>query len=442
MTIRIPRWRVALAATFVLAGAGVWLVEPVLLIAAMAPLVFLAYSTLSTAPPAEDVVSLERSIRPARTYPGGTITVRLTITNRSDRQLLDCRIVDGVPADLGVVDGSPRAGIRLEPDETAALEYTLRARYGEFDFEPVIVRTHSVSAARIETAHLDADGDGRIAATLDPESYVLGEQTTGIAGELTVDRGGQGLEFFGIREYHPEDPMNRINWRQYARDRQLSTVDYRQQEAVEVVVVVDARASTRVAAGETDPTGTELCIYLANEAITGLLRNRNRVGAAVLGVDGTTVDAVGTATDSLTLVPPGSGDAVRARIRALLDAAAATVSPDAEPDGTPDDPVPPLEIIGRVNRRTQIILVTPLTDDYPVELARQLRLTGNAVSIYTPVIEDHTSAGGRVAAAARTVRLTRLRRVGASVVDWNPDEPLDIAFDDPTGKRSAVLTQP
>lgn len=462
MAERRYRWRVAIGTALILAGAGIWFLTPALLVAAIAPMAFVVYGALSAspAPASPSSVQLERTITPARTYPGGTAAVELLVSNDRDSQLLDVRVVDGVPDELAVVDGSPRAGLSLEPGETASIEYTLRARYGEFDFTAVTVRTHSVSASNSDTAELPADGDGRLSATLNPEEYPLGEQTTGITGELTTDRGGEGLEFHGIRSYQPEDPMNRINWRQYARERQLSTVDYRQQEAVEVLVLVDARESAQVARGETAPTGTELSVYVANEVIGGLLQNRNQVGAAVLGIDGTDLVTSDTGESALAWVSPGSDRQVRIQIGSLLDAAVKTVRPNAVgQQNHPDDAPPssatsattdesetvtedadPLEIVRRIHQRTQILLVTPLCDEYPLELVHQLRSTGHTVNVYSPDVTARRTVGGQVVTAQRSLWLTELRRLGATVVDWTPGEPLAVAFNRSTGRETPTPT--
>lgn len=439
MSERQPRWRLTLGASLALAAAGVWFFEPLLLVAAMAPIGFLAYSRLSRAPPAVQTIDLERRVTPGRTYPGGVVDVTLAITNRGDRSLLDVRLVDGVPPNLAVIEGSPRAGLHLAAGETVTIEYRLRARYGEHSFEPVTVRTHGLSAAATDTARIEATGDASLAAGLDAEEYPLGRDTTGMAGELTIDRGGDGLEFHGIRAYQPEDPASRINWRQYARDGTLSTIDFRQQEAVEVLVVLDARPSTRIAANETAPTGTELGVYVANEVLTDLRNNRNRAGLAVLGIDPATI----TATDpELAWVPPGGGRAADARMRRLLDTAAATTAPGAHPSEA-SQPIPdPLTIASRIDRGTQLLIVSPLTDDYPVDLASQLRQTGHAVTVYAPNVTARNTAGARVAAAERAVRVATLRREGTTVVDWHPSVPLSIAFDRPTDRRRTTLAQP
>ena len=414
------RFRVGIGVAFLLVGAGVWSSTPALVIAAMAPLVFITYGALTSAVPIDNRVTLTRAVTPVRTYPGDTVDVTLTVTNDGDRPLVDLRIVDGVPSELPVIDGSPRAGLNLSAGESATIAYTLRARYGEFEYDAVRCQTRSLAATSVYTTEREAVGERRVVADLDSEPDLQAERTTGLSGLLTTDRGGEGLEFFGTRTYQPNDPITRINWRQYARERELTTVEYRQQNAIEVVLVVDARKPAGVAPEATAPTGTELCIHAATEVADALIADRNRVGMAVLGTEPATTG------DTLAWVPPGNDRSVRTQIRTLLDAAAATVKPGAEP--ADQEPVEPIELIERIPPRTQVLVVTPLADQYPIELVTQLRKAGRHVRVYTPDTVSAGSLGGTVAQTQRTHRLLELRGAGIETVEWDPSEPIEAAL--------------
>jgi uncharacterized protein (DUF58 family) len=451
---RSLRWRVVVGCSLLLAAVGVWTVRPVLLVAAIVPFVFVAVSALTSAPRADHGIGFERTVVPQQVYPGGLVDVELDVENTSDQPLSDLRVVDGVPAELPVVDGSPRAALSLAPGETATIAYTVRARYGDFEFTPVTARTHSLSGASTYTTTLAADGDCLLSGGIDVDEYPMARQTTGITGQLTTDRGGDGIEFHRLREHQPGDPMHRIDWHHYAKERTLSTIEYRREEAVEVVVVVDSRRAAGVAGAETAPTGTELCVYAAAKLVEGLLTTRNRVGLVALGIDDP------ERAGDLAWVAPGTDRGTRTQIWRLLDAAGATVSPGAEgaerrrsgtdlsdesgpgsdrsdQDESPGDrneeaaggAVAPLEIVERLNPQTQVLVLSPLSDDYPTELVRQLTTTGHAVTVYSPDVTNRATSGGRLTTVERMLRMTELRNLGVSVVDWDPDEPLAAAFD-------------
>jgi hypothetical protein len=60
--------------------------------------------------------------------------------------------------------------------------------------------------------------------------------------------------------------------------------------------------------------------------------------------------------------------------------------------------------------------------------------------MYSPDITKRSTPGGRVASAQRSLRLTELRRLGISVVNWDPEEPLAMALDR-TQTTSPALSQ-
>jgi len=435
------KWRRTLiGSSLLLAAGGIWLTSSVLLVAAMAPIGFVAYGTVARPPVAKSDLACTRTVRPMQTAPGNTAKVTLTIHYQGERLLPDIRVVDGVPDDLAVVAGSPRGGFTFDEKASKQLEYTVRARYGEFEFSPATAVTRGPTTGSSTTIELTADGDSRLQATYDPEQYPLSERTIPITGEITTDRGDEGLEFHSIRQYEPTDPASRINWRQYARERELSTIEYRAQEAAEVLTVVDARPSAGQAADPTAPTGTEFCAALASDIIDGLLADRNPVGIVALGVDASEVQKETLLpTDSdLAWLPPGNTAASRTQIQQLLDAAAATVAPQKETSKSTNNGVPsdPMDIIDRTTQQTQVIVFSPLCDDFPVELVKQLDAANRDVSVYSPAIVNSETAGGRTAAVNREIRLHELETRGISVINWTPTESPGLAVEQNLTRRT------
>ncbi|ELY42661.1 hypothetical protein C494_20203 [Natronorubrum bangense JCM 10635] len=404
--------------SLLLAAMGILFVVPVLLVAAMAPMAFVAYSALTSPPVVDSSLDITRTVSPERTSPGGTVGVRLTVENSGQQPLAKLRLVDGVPEELSVVDGSPRAAVSLRRGESVSIEYTLRSRYGTFEFSDVTVRAQSLSAGGAYTTTVSPDGETTITATLAPVDYP-GQSGGGTAGEMLINRGNEGLEFFGIRSYQPTDPIHKINWRRYAKDRELTTIDYRDREVSDVLVVVDARESAGVARGPTAPTGTELCVYVANEVVNGMRDHRTPIGVAALGVDGFDDN------DRLAWVLPGNDRTHTNQLRSLLDAAAATVRPETEPAASDVPNEALLTLIRQLRSGTHVLFISPLGDDQSIAVVRKLRSTGYTVSACVPDVTTQTSVGGQVAATRRSASLTELRKLGVNAVDWQPDDPLD-----------------
>lgn len=419
---RSLRWHVAIGASFLLASTGILLVSPELVIAAMAPIGFVAYDALTSAPRVADRLSVTRTVSTTHPSPGGTVDVRVTIDNESEQPIPKLRIVDGVPDELPVVDSSPRAALSLRAGESASIEYTLRARYGEFAFDPLTVRTQSLSAGSVYTTTIEATDTTTVTATLDPADYPQGEDGGSTSGEMLLNRGSGGLEFFGIREYQPTDPVSKINWRRYAKDRELTTIDYRDREVSDVLVVVDACESAAVARDQRSPTGTELGVYVASEIVNGTRDYRAPIGVAALGLDGFDDN------DGIAWVLPGAGREERTRLRSLLDTAAATVGPEAANgrETVPDEAI--LTLIDQLRPGTHVVFLSPVLHEQAIEIVRQLRSTGYTVSVCAPDVTARSTPASRVSAVSRDIHLAELRQLNVPLLDWQPDDPLSASL--------------
>lgn len=442
---RVSRWRIVGSVALALVAIGLWQTEPVFIVGAVIPVGFLVYDALSSAVPLEERLTIERTIRPKETYPGAVVHVELTITNHGASTLPDVRIVDGVPEQIAVVDGSPRAGVGLGVGDMETVSYSVRARYGDFEFESPRVRSTSLSAGSIYTTSLEAEGDAKFSANLEIDEYPLAQQTTGSFGNVSADRGGEGVEFYATRDYQYGDPANRIDWRHFAKRRKLTTVDYRQEEAAEVVVIVDARPTAAVAAAETAPTGVELSVYGAAEAIDGLLGARNRVGLIILGMADSRTDM------DFQWIPPGNGPELRSNMRESLDRAVATASAGdsattlpktnggsegaQETHSTDDDgledahidrsqPLQPAAVVERISPQTQIVMFTPAIDDEPTDLVEKLGRAGHAISVCSPDVTQGEGIGNSWNRIERGLRFARLQSMGVTVIDWGPDDSL------------------
>ncbi len=165
MIDRRVRWRGALAATVALTVAGIVDGNPVLLLGAVVPLVFVAYGSLSRVRVPADLVAT-RSVTPTPAPPGQPVTVTLEVTNGSDRTITDLRIADGVPASIAVLEGTPRAGATLEPGDSHTVEYVVVARHGEYDFEPPQCRVRGLGVSATATTTLPVSGDRALVCRL------------------------------------------------------------------------------------------------------------------------------------------------------------------------------------------------------------------------------------------------------------------------------------
>lgn len=410
-TIETRRWEIGLAAALLAGGAGVVASSPAVFLAATVGLVYAVYG-YATGPPPESVV-VERSVDEDSPLPGASVTVTVTVRNVADAPLADLRVVDRVPEDLEVIEGTPSHAATLEPGEEVEYSYEVRARRGEHAFDGAVVVARNLSGG-VERRRVH-EGTTELTCRSGPEGLPLEERTIPHTGRIETDEGGEGVEFYATRNYRPGDPTNRIDWNRYARTGQLTTVQYRQEQAAVVVVIVDARMEARRARDAGEPDAVELGTYAAEEVVETLLERHNRVGVGVYGGDG-------------GYLPPATGSAQELKARLLLREGPAALRTDG-PGGVASDYHGRRfsQLRRRIPEVAQVVLVSPLLDDPPLSVVRRLRAHGHAVTVVSPNVTGTDSPGPTLSRVDRAHRVHELREANVRVLEWSPDEPLHTA---------------
>ncbi|MDS0221743.1 DUF58 domain-containing protein [Haloarcula sp. S1AR25-5A] len=449
---RMRRWSGGLAAALFLVSVSLLTAEPLLLAATAIPLSYVAYGALSRVPAGTDLQAA-RSVSDAQPTPGEPVEVELTLTNTGDSSLTDVRVIDGVPEELAIIEGSPRCCTSLRPNESATLSYAVMAKRGTYTFDAAAVRVRTLSASDEVTVDLPVAGDGTLTCSNTVSEVPMADATLPRAGTLPTDTGGSGLEFHSTRSYQPGDPVNRIDWRRYAKTDELTTIDYREEQAVRTVLVVDARPPARVTPEPGFPTGAELSAYAAERLFDAL--SRTSVVASVCAVGLAPEDVPGgLGPDGLAWVDASGGHAAaharqvfdsvgRAAARqSAADAAGdADVSEDTPPEqprgsdmqvttadgGTVEDPAL-LAVLARLPPTAQVVVFSPAADDWPVSLVSSLAVRDYPTTLVSPSLARGDSLGAAVAGTERTARIQRAELAGATVIDWDLDSPIDVAL--------------
>lgn len=416
MARRRTRWRGAVVAALVIAGVGVIDENGPLLLAAMLPLAYVGYGTLSTASVPEGL-TLSRRIDPRVAPPGKPVTVTVTLSNDSGQTISDVRLVDRVPADLAVMDGSPRGGQTLSPSETLTVEYTVLARRGEFDFPPPRLRVRGIGAGSLATAERVPDGDDTLICRLDADAPPLSDSGDARVGRLTMSTPGDGLTFHSTREYRHGDPAGRIDWRGYAKRSELSTINYDRQVSVTVVLVLDGRSVSRVSAGPGRPTAVELGAYAATRALNSLLQAGHEVAVAVVGVDG-------DGPSDLVWLPAGSGKRQRSTAIKTLGGALEMESPDEVDSETQ------CRRLGELaGREAQLVFLSPMLDDGAVDMLETWGALGNHRTVLSPDTVAANTVSGQYEQVRRRTRLARCQAGDVRTIDWRRGTPLPVILE-------------
>jgi len=427
-SVATDRWRAVVPAALAFVGFGFVLRAPPVVLAGVVALGFGAYAR-AFVPPAP-ALSVSRSLDVDRPAPGDEVTVTATVRNDGDRTLPDLRLVDGVPAGLSVEDGSPRYGTTLRPGEGITFSYTVTARRGDHEFGPAfaVVRDHAGTTAVVYLIDDTAETSLTCVPTLSrlPVPVPLYAQSGEYLGRIPA-QGGEGVEFHATREYRPGDPTTRIDWKRLARsaDDELTTVQFREERAATVALVVDALPSAYLAAGPDEPGAVEHSVEAAGRLFGSLLDVGDRVGVAALGPTTAWLD-------------PGVGIEHRKRVEERLAA-----DPAFPPTAPSEEELPPYwvrEFHRRFPAETQVVLLTPLCDRRHRFVIRRLRAYGHPVTVVAPdPTADGTGAtvGQCLVGLERRLRIEALRESGVRVVDWDPDDDLALALGRAAGRWSA-----
>jgi len=417
----LSRWHGALIGGLLLTVVGVLIGSDGVLMVALVALVVVGLAKASLPP--SDAYSIERTLSTDRPNPGEPVTVTLRITNESRRMLPDLRITEDLPESLTVVSGCRSVGTAVPPGGETTHSYEIIAPRGEFVFGDIHVRRRNLAATLGIADFVTPDGTTEFTCETLIDTLPLRQQTIQFVGETPTNNGGAGIEFFSTREYRPGDPLNRIDWNQYARSGKLSTVEYRLERAVTVVFIIDDRAAGHVDAIGGGPNSFDLTLYAAARAMVTSLEDGNETGVATLSGE---------------WVDPGVGEHTHSQLDTVIETAEpAETNPiiqseSSEPDTETADRVVAdggMELFARLPENGQVVICSPLVDDAIVEYAEQCSSYGHAVSVLSPDITTgraikQLSMGNRVGRLRRKQRITRLRGRNTAVADWNLREPL------------------
>ncbi|WP_435335151.1 DUF58 domain-containing protein [Haloarchaeobius sp. TZWWS8] len=401
-------WRGVAAVTLVAGAVGIVTRQPGLLLSAVVGVGYLAYARIAEVPPV--TLRITRELSDATPSLGDEVAVTVRVTNEGSRILPDVRLVDGVPDELAVEDGSARLGTALRPGETDSFRYTLTAKRGTHEFKTCEAIVRGWAGARETHTRFRTNTEMVCTPSLEATIPVpLRKQTSRYAGRVDTDIGGDGVEFHSTREYRRGDPLTRVDWKRYARSGELATLLFREERAATVMCLLDLRREAYVRRDEDGLHAADLGIDAAGRVFSALLETGDRVGITAL-------------TPGTVWLAPGLGNEHRAKVEELFAHHPALSS--ERPQGFYSVTLGVRGLRKRLPGDAQVVFFSPLTDDEAAHAARLVHAHGHKVTIVSPDATNDETLGQRIARAERRARITSLRQGGIRVVDWNPDEPL------------------
>jgi len=351
-------------------------------------------------------LTTERTLTTDRVGPGERVTVTLRITNEG-AHLEEIHLVDQLPPLLELVDGPTELLTTLPSGQSVEIVYTVVGKRGLYRFSDVHVTVRDYLHLFQKQLTLSAPGQFMVLPeVVKIKQVAIRPPRTGIySGLVPARQGGPGVEFFGVREYQPGDPLRWVNERASARYQQsLFVNEFEQERVVDIGLILDARRQSNALGAQESlfEYGVQAAATLADTFLNG----GNRVGLLIYG-------------RTLNWTFPGYGKRQRERImRALAQAKQGDGHIFERLDHLPARLFPV---------RSQLVLISPLLPDDAAVLTI-LRARGYRLLVISPdpisfeksqMDETRTVAlAAQIAQLERDRLLAQITEAGIRVVDW------------------------
>jgi len=364
--------------------------------------------------------SLTRALSAARVFEGERVTVTVTVTAEQPLPLLE--LFEPLPPSLRLVSGHNRALFTLGPGRSV-----------EWRYEVECVRRGRVSLGTVHARHWDRAGleagetSVRVPGVLQvyPRPLPLRRlpaprRMQAFVGNYVAPSVGEGIEPGDIRAFVPGDRVRHVNWRASLRFRRLFVTQYHQERNADVVLMLD----TLTEAGAPPATTLDASIRAAAALVTGYLARKDRVGL---------IEYCGP----FRWVRPSSGRAHQERLfEALLRADVMFSYVTQEVALVPRRVLPPQALVVAISP-----LLDPRFEKALVDLAARgfdlVVLSPSPIALVRRAMRPSAGAdlACRLWALERRARADALHRLGITIVDWDPTEPLEAALGGLTPSR-------
>ncbi len=353
-----------------------------------------------------------RAIRSVEKNGAGDSTVKIAVRNQGG-ETVQLRLADPLHPGMRLAEGQTQTSAVLHPGEEARLEYAFHSGRGSYTWETVrVVVSDPLGLAETEM-HVPAAARVQV----QPEMTKLHpfpvhpQRTLHTAGSIPARLGGRGTDFWGVREYHPGDPLRRLDWRRTARHPgQFFSKEFEQEEIADIGLILDARQKTDLRVGEDGLF--EHSARAAASLAEVFLRQGNRVSLLIFGKE----------TEFLF---PGYGKNQLHRILHALSKAVPVMNP-----GFDSLQFIPLNMF---SSHSIIIILSPLAPgDW--RLFPRLRAYGFQALLISPdpidyarrVLPDDrtTQMATRLAQVERRLQIGRITQLWIPVVEWQVGRPL------------------
>jgi len=356
---------------------------------------------------------LTHQVSATRVFEGDRLRVTVTVSARSRIPAIE--LFEPLPPTVTRVTGSNRAVFALRPGQQVRWSYEVEcAGLGRFTLGSVYVRLHDASGLRVhERQHRDPKPVCVYPCVVPLRRVPRPRRTQTSVGNYVSPTFGEGLEPGDIRLFAPGDRIRHVNWRASLRLGKLYVTQYHQERNADVILMLDTLRHV----GTPPASSLDLCVRAAASLACAYLARKDRVGLIEYG-------------GFLDWVRPGSGSPQMERLLdALLSAQVIFSYVTRDLALVPPRVLPPQALV---------IGLSPLLDERFVKAMGDLLARGFDVVLFSLSPVEMTRAAlplspvddlaCRLWSLERQAQIFELRRQGLSVLEWRPDQPLEVAL--------------
>ena len=374
--------------------------------------VYLGMGFLQSPSAREIRLSATRSVEKDTTNVLTAIDVSVVIANQGTA-CVRLFLSDPLQSGMSIKHGQNQQWAILQAGENAVFKYTFQSERGSFEWKTIRAKL-SDPFGLIET-ELDLPAEAKIQVHPELNKFrpfpLRPQRTLHSAGSIPARLGGSGTDFWGVREYHPGDPLRRLDWRLTARHpHKFFTKEFEQEEIADIGLILDARQKTNLQIGE-DSLFEHAARATASLAEV-FLRQGNRVSLLVY-------------QRHITSVFPGYGKRQLNRVLHTL----AQITPESSSSFDSLQFIP----IQMFSSHSLIVIISPLMSG-DSRFFRRLRAYGYQVLLISPDPLDYarhvlpTDLDSRLATRLtrleRQIEINQIAQLWIPVIDWQVSQPL------------------
>jgi uncharacterized protein (DUF58 family) len=235
-------------------------------------------------------------------------------------------------------------------------------------------------------------------------------------GEFLTPQAGSSTDFYHIRDYMKGDPFKKINWKVYARKRELMINEFEKENVCDAMMFIDARAISNI--GTMKENTLEYNIKLALALSHYLILRRNQVGLVVYN-------------DRVQVLPPKMGLGHFNEILSFVTGVYAR--------GWMDINAALYYAKSYLKTKTTIIIISNLDYDQSFLNSMQyLAASDYKIIIISPSPVDFEIRAAQFSGPMEKVDLFKmsrenfiieLRNMGITVIDYKPEEDMESVID-------------